>query len=1004
MDGYGNTRGRGSRGGRTHSNARGGGGRGYGSDDRQPPNRQQASDRRTFGDQRRSGDPASGFPHPNYPDGSGNTRGRGGRTQSRGRGYGSYEHQPPNRHPQTQQQVSPSLGEQPLNNPPSRGWEKPAPSPHPQLSSVPDIQSLSITQKSPVDVQDCRGQMVPIRRPDSGGQAAKTSTTIIANHFPVRYSGSIVMGHYDIGIKPLQQSNRPVIKLKKSHFRLIRDQLSKNEPHQFPLSRTGYDGERNLYSCVELPCGEFKVKFSEAEDREGNEYIVKVKLVNQFDLSMPMIPRHVMQGLDVVTKEHPARHLIISGGSFFSPEFNASDNIGNGIIASSGFQHSLKLTSQGLALCVDYSVVPFRKPIGVIEFLQESLRGINLSDFRSSKKDVENVLIGLKVHVTHRQTSQKYTIRELTNKNTRQLTFQLMDPSGTSQQCVFLTDYFKDKYGWEVQHLDIPCLELGRKDKPNQVPMECCKIVPGQRIPKDWLGTDSARKLKDKSIVPPSIRMSKINGMLQWENGPCGGDVIGNFGIEVDRRMSKVKGRVIGSPELKIGGPQGRPSKVMVDRERCQWNLGGKCVLEGKSIDRWAVINFSDKFGGLDANMFIPSLIDRCMNLRIHLDVNPVYESARMDVLSSAQGLRSLLERISRRTEAERKGKPQIIVCAMTKRHDGYKLLKWISETEIGTITQCCLSGPANKANDQYLANLAMKMNAKLGGSNMELLNHLPRFEREKHVMLVGADVNHPSSNDVTVPSIAAVVATMNWPGANKYAARVRAQTHRCEKILNFSDMCLDLVKTYEGINSARPDRIVIFRDGVSESQFDMVLNQELADLKRVFKMQGYTPTITLIVARKRHLTRLFLEDTREGSRNANISPGTVVDTTIVHPSEFDFYLCSHHGVIGTSKPTHYHVLYDDHRFSSDDLQKFIYFVCFTFARCTKPVSLVTPVYYADLVAYRGRLYYEASQNTGFIGSASSSRSSSSAAPSVTIFNEQLMKLHSNLENSMFFI
>ncbi|CAM8927758.1 unnamed protein product [Rhodiola kirilowii] len=127
----------------------------------------------------------------------------------------------------------------------------------------------------------------------------------------------------------------------------------------------------------------------------------------------------------------------------------------------------------------------------------------------------------------------------------------------------------------------------GRKDKPNHVPMECCKIVPGQRFPKEGLGTHAANKLKDKSVVSPSVRMNTINSMLHWENGPCGGDVIGNFGIDVDKRMTKLKGRVIGPPELKIGSPQGRPSTVHVNQESCHWNLDKKCVLEGKSIDRW---------------------------------------------------------------------------------------------------------------------------------------------------------------------------------------------------------------------------------------------------------------------------------------------------------------------------------------------------------------------------------------------------------------------------------
>lgn len=48
---------------------------------------------------------------------------------------------------------------------------------------------------------------------------------------------------------------------------------------------------------------------------------------------------------------------------------------------------------------------------------------------------------------------------------------------------------------------------------------------------------------------------------------------------------------------------------------------------------------------------------------------------------------------------------------------------------------------------------------------------------------------------------------------------------------------------------------------------------------------------------------------------------GTVVDSKICHPHEFDFYLCSHGGLKGTSRPAHYHVIVDENGFSSDCIQ-----------------------------------------------------------------------------------
>ncbi|CAL5213279.1 unnamed protein product [Lathyrus oleraceus] len=80
--------------------------------------------------------------------------------------------------------------------------------------------------------------------------------------------------------------------------------------------------------------------------------------------------------------------------------------------------------------------------------------------------------------------------------------------------------------------------------------------------------------------------------------------------------------------------------------------------------------------------------------------------------------------------------------------------------------------------------------------------------------------------------------------------------------------------------------------------------------------------------------------------------PGTVVDTSICHPREFDFYLNSHAGIQGTSRPTHYHVLYDENKFTADQLQSLTNNLCYTYARCTRSVSIVPPAYYAQLLLF----------------------------------------------------
>ena len=50
--------------------------------------------------------------------------------------------------------------------------------------------------------------------------------------------------------------------------------------------------------------------------------------------------------------------------------------------------------------------------------------------------------------------------------------------------------------------------------------------------------------------------------------------------------------------------------------------------------------------------------------------------------------------------------------------------------------------------------------------------------------------------------------------------------------------------------------------------------------------------------------------------RSGNCPAGTVVDTTVVGPVEFDYYLYGHTGLLGTSKPAHYNVLLDENGLS----------------------------------------------------------------------------------------
>uniref|UniRef100_A0A4W5KZ66 Argonaute RISC component 4 n=1 Tax=Hucho hucho TaxID=62062 RepID=A0A4W5KZ66_9TELE len=291
------------------------------------------------------------------------------------------------------------------------------------------------------------------------------------------------------------------------------------------------------------------------------------------------------------------------------------------------------------------------------------------------------------------------------------------------------------------------------------------------------------------------------------------------------------------------------------------------------------------------------------------------------------------------------------------------------NDTLLGMATQCVQVKNVVKTSPQTLSNLCLKINAKLGGINNVLVPHQRPSVFQQPVIFLGADVTHPPAGDGKKPSIAAVVGSMDGH-PSRYCATVRVQTSRQdlsqeqlysqEVIQDLTNMVRELLIQFYKSTRFKPTRIIYYRGGVSEGQMKQVAWPELIAIRKacISLEEDYRPGITYIVVQKRHHTRLFCSDkTERVGKSGNVPAGTTVDSTITHPSEFDFYLCSHAGIQGTSRPSHYHVLWDDNCFTADELQLLTYQLCHTYVRCTRSVSIPAPAYYARLVAFRARYH-----------------------------------------------
>lgn len=974
-----------------------GSGAGYGGRGRGMPQQQFGAPAEYQG-RGRGGPPQSQQQYGEPPEYQG--RGRGGPYQQGGRGYGGGRTGRGVGGMGSGQDMNPSYGGPP---------RPPAPELH-QATSVPYQAVVTPQPASPVagsssqppevsELGQQLGEMVihsdvtptpppasksSMRFPLRPGKGSYGKRCVVkANHFFAELPNKD-LHQYDVTITP-EVTSRGV-------NRAVMDQLVRlyRESH---LGRRlpAYDGRKSLYTAGALPftTKEFRITLVDEDDgaggqRRDREFKVVIKLAARADLHhlglflegrQTDAPQEALQVLDIVLRELPTTRYCPVGRSFYSPDLGRRQPLGDGLESWRGFYQSIRPTQMGLSLNIDMSSTAFIEPLPVKDFVAQLLnRDIASATTRplsdADRVKIKKALRGIKVEVTHRgNMRRKYRISGLTSQATRELTFPV-DERGTMKSVV---EYFSETYGFVIQHTQWPCLQVGNTQRPNYLPMEVCKIVEGQRYSKR-LNEKQITALLKVTCQRPVDRERDIMQTVH-HNAYHEDPYAREFGIKISEKLAQVEARILPPPWLKYHDT-GREKDCLP--QVGQWNMMNKKMVNGGTVNHWFCVNFSRSVQDSVARSFCYELAQMCYISGMAFNPEPVVPpvSARPDQVEKVLKTR-YHDAISKVP-----GKELDLLIVILPDNNGslYGDLKRICETDLGIVSQCCLTKHVFKMSKQYLANVALKINVKVGGRNTVLVDALSRripLVSDRPTIIFGADVTHPHPGEDTSPSIAAVVASQDWPEVTKYAGLVCAQAHRQELIQDLykqwtdpvrgpltGGMIKELLISFRRATGQKPQRIIFYRDGVSEGQFYQVLLFELDAIRKACASLelNYQPPVTFVVVQKRHHTRLFASNHHDKSsvdRSGNILPGTVVDSKICHPTEFDFYLCSHAGIQGTSRPAHYHVLWDENNFTADGLQTLTNNLCYTYARCTRSVSIVPPAYYAHLAAFRARFYME---------------------------------------------
>ncbi|ONM14918.1 argonaute1c [Zea mays] len=372
---------------------------------------------------------------------------------------------------------------------------------------------------------------------------------------------------------------------------------------------------------------------------------------------------------------------------------------------------------------------------------------------------------------------RKYRISGLTSQATRELSFPV-DDRGTVKTVV---QYFMETYGFSIQHTTLPCLQVGNQQRPNYLPMEVCKIVEGQRYSKRLNEKQITALLKVTCQRPQERELDILQTV--HHNAYYEDPYAQEFGIRIDERLAAVEARVLPPPRLKYHD-SGREKDVLP--RVGQWNMMNKKMVNGGRVSNWACINFSRNVQDSAARGFCHELAIMCQISGMDFSLEPVLPPVTARPEHVERALKARYQDAMNILRPQGRELDLLIVILPDINGSLYGDLKRICETDLGLVSQCCLTKHVFKMSKQYLANVALKINVKVGGRNTVLVDALTRripLVSDRPTIIFGADVTHPHPGEDSSPSIAAVVASQDWPEVTKYAGLVSAQAHRQELI-----------------------------------------------------------------------------------------------------------------------------------------------------------------------------------------------------------------------------
>ncbi|TGO35544.1 hypothetical protein BHYA_0154g00060 [Botrytis hyacinthi] len=587
----------------------------------------------------------------------------------------------------------------------------------------------------------------------------------------------------------------------------------------------------------------------------------------------------------------------------------------------------------------------------------------------------QNDLIGLRVTFSGDGANPKTrVIRDVHTLNVNQVTFTPTDANGAPGQMTSVYNHMRSKYHLLRFNPSTCCLNMGTATDPKWYPADNLRIVAGQIFKKQLPERLGSQIIKIAQNEPENNKRLILRGALPSLGIPATTGSFSQFGLSIHGEFVEVVPKYL--------------------RNKSSWMLKNNNRIfqfanTGNSISNLNIIllNTDDNASKDQVRKFAQDLKRKIGDYGVTITgsesiSNAAFSRNRVNFCTALDAALGVL-----RSKNRGRNPRLLLVVVPDKDIRTYANIKWWGDCVAGIPTICITEEVLTKGKKSnhriqsdigVISNISLKINFKLGGISHFLNDGAGQrifwAGAKANTMIVGADVSHAGKGrDATCPSMAGVVATCDQL-CSKYFASARLQEKNTESIADLADMIGERLVKYRRVNDALPEHILFYRDGVSESQYGMVVNDEIplirADCRaagaRGGKGDNWCPKITLLVVGKRHHTRFFPKLAKNVKFDNNLPSGLVIDSGVVTPNHFSFYLQSHDSALGTARSPHYIVIINESDYTPESIQKTTNTICFTGSRAFKALSVCTPAKYADILCDRMRCYMKPALDNEF--------------------------------------